>query len=119
LFENKEFDLVIQMPISMSDAILGTTIKVPTIDGTMEDLTIPPGTNNGSKFVIPQKGLYNKLKGRSNLLVFIKIETLKKNSEIEKLMDNLRKLETDETLPERAIMNKKIQEYQNRRNTSD
>ncbi|HOK10450.1 MAG TPA: molecular chaperone DnaJ [Candidatus Hydrogenedens sp.] len=55
LFERKGNDLYCEVPITLSQAILGTTIKVPTlIDGSI-DLIIPSGTQSGD--LLRKKGL--------------------------------------------------------------
>jgi len=38
--------------ISVIDAVLGTTIKVPLIEGGEETITIPPGTQNGTEIKV-------------------------------------------------------------------
>ncbi len=47
LFEREGEHLILQMPISFTQAALGAEVKVPTIDGQEHTLTIPPGTQHG------------------------------------------------------------------------
>ncbi|KAG0459813.1 hypothetical protein HPP92_022941 [Vanilla planifolia] len=52
--------------VSYIDAILGTTIKVPTVDATV-DLKIPAGTQPGTTLVMAKRGFLSweaKYKGR-------------------------------------------------------
>ena len=51
--ENLFFDL----PITFSDAALGTTVEVPSIDGGRSKIKIPPGAQNGKQFRLKGKGL--------------------------------------------------------------
>ncbi|XP_042494674.1 chaperone protein dnaJ A7A, chloroplastic-like isoform X2 [Macadamia integrifolia] len=77
--------------VSYVDAILGTTIKVPTVDG-MVDLKIPSGTQPGTTLVMAKKGvpLLNKSNMRGDQLVRVQVEIPKRlSSEERKLMEEL------------------------------
>lgn len=54
-FTRKGLDIYSDLPISFFEAITGAQIQVPTIDGNVM-LSIPPGSNNGSKLRIKNKG---------------------------------------------------------------
>ncbi len=49
-------DVYTVVPITVTEATLGTKIEVPTIDGRTL-LRIPPGTNSGQKFRLREKGV--------------------------------------------------------------
>lgn len=51
-----ESDLEIDLPISVSEAILGAKVQVPTVDGPVS-LSIPPGTSSGRKLRLRGKGM--------------------------------------------------------------
>jgi molecular chaperone DnaJ len=51
----------IRVPVTVSEAGLGAKIEVPTIDGRAL-LKIPQGTQNGQKFRLREKGVYNAKK---------------------------------------------------------
>jgi molecular chaperone DnaJ len=55
-FERKGDDLYCEIPISMSEAVLGAKIEIPTIDG-MASMVIPQGTNSGQRFRLKGKGV--------------------------------------------------------------
>jgi len=55
-------DLVTDVPISMAQAALGTTVLLPTLDGD-EELHVPAGTQPGREFVLRQRGV-PRLQGR-------------------------------------------------------
>ena len=55
-------DLVTDVPISIAQAALGTTIELPTLDGD-EDLVVPSGTQPGHEFVLRGRGV-PRLQGR-------------------------------------------------------
>ena len=80
--------------VSYIDAILGTTIKVPTVDG-MVDLKIPPGTQPSTTLVMAKKGvpLLNKSNMRGDQLVRVQVEIPKRlSSEERKLIEELANL---------------------------
>ena len=57
LFEREEENIFCQMPISITTAILGGEIEVPTIDGKKARLTIPSGTQSETQFRLRGKGM--------------------------------------------------------------
>jgi len=44
------------VPINLVQALLGSKIKVRTLDGKRVVLKVPPGTQHGQKFRIPGRG---------------------------------------------------------------
>lgn len=81
-FKRKDKDIYVQIPISIVQATLGTTIKIPTIWGEHE-LYIPPGTQNGTVFSIKHKGVELSA-SRGNQIVEIKVEIPKKLNQKQK-----------------------------------
>ena len=49
-------DLYVDVPVTINDAILGSKIKVPTLDGDV-NMTLPAGTDSGKKFKLKGKGI--------------------------------------------------------------
>ena len=65
LFRREKDDLILEMPLSMALAALGTEVEVPTLDGKAS-LKLPQGTQPGSVFRLRGKGmprLYSRGKG--------------------------------------------------------
>jgi molecular chaperone DnaJ len=56
-------NIEIRIPVTISEAGLGAKIEVPTIDGRTL-LKIPPGTQNGKKFRMREKGVFNARKNQ-------------------------------------------------------
>ncbi len=52
-------NLRLRLPVEIEEAILGGTVRVPTLTGTVE-MTIPPMTNSGRTFRLRGKGLPGK-----------------------------------------------------------
>jgi molecular chaperone DnaJ len=61
-FERDGDDLFHQHAISFPQAVFGTTVEVPTLDGTVE-MDVPAGTQSGETFRLKRKGM-PKLKER-------------------------------------------------------
>ena len=55
-FRRDGSDLYLDLPLSLYEALLGTKLSVPTLDGPVT-LTIPPGTGSGAKLRIRGRGL--------------------------------------------------------------
>lgn len=60
-FRREGDNIQIQVPVTVTEAGLGAKIEVPTIDGRAL-LKIPQGTQNGQKFRLREKGVYNARK---------------------------------------------------------
>jgi molecular chaperone DnaJ len=72
-FERKGDDIYCEVPITISEAVLGGKIEVPTIDGKA-NMTIPESTQNGQKFRLKGKGIpHLKSFGKGNQYVTAKI----------------------------------------------
>lgn len=61
-FKRQGDNIEVQVPLTVTEAGLGAKIEVPTIDGRAI-LKIPQGTQNGQKFRLREKGVFN---GRKN-----------------------------------------------------
>jgi molecular chaperone DnaJ len=57
IFKRSEENLYYELPISFSDASLGTTVEVPSIDGGRSKIKIPGGTQHGKQFRLKGKGM--------------------------------------------------------------
>ena len=56
LFRRDDGDIILDLPINFIDAILGTSIEIPTLTGKIL-IKIPPGTHTGQTLRIKGKGL--------------------------------------------------------------
>ncbi|MHB1391374.1 MAG: molecular chaperone DnaJ [Thermoleophilia bacterium] len=74
LFHRRGDDLVISVPVTITEAALGARIEVPTTDGSIS-LKIPRGTQNGRVLRVKGKGAHHlKQGGLGDLLVKVKVE---------------------------------------------
>ena len=72
LFRAENQDLYLNRELKISEAILGTTIAVPTIADKQLSLKIPPGTKHGTKMRLPGHGL-PAMKGNINGDLYVRI----------------------------------------------
>jgi len=56
-FRREGLDVICVVPINLAQALLGSRIKVKTLDGKRVVLKVPPGTQHGQKFRIPGQGI--------------------------------------------------------------
>lgn len=56
LFKRQGDDIVIELPVSLREAVVGTTLEVPTISGKVR-LTIPPGSGSGTRLRLRGRGI--------------------------------------------------------------
>ena len=57
LFKRSEENLFFELPITFTNAALGTTIEVPCIDGSKAKVKIPEGTQYGKQLRLKDKGM--------------------------------------------------------------
>jgi curved DNA-binding protein len=50
-------DVLLEVPLSLSEAVLGTKVDVPTLDGSHLTVRIPPGTSSGTRLRLRGKGI--------------------------------------------------------------
>lgn len=80
IFRRQGDDIVMQMPVKLSQAILGDTLEVETLDGAIK-LKIPEATQPGDILKVRGKGAYmSSGYGRGDLLIEMKVEVPKKIS---------------------------------------
>jgi molecular chaperone DnaJ len=73
-FRREGDDVEIRIPITVSEAGLGSKVEVPTIDGRAL-LKIPPGTRTGQKFRMREKGVFNARKSlRGDQIVEVEVQ---------------------------------------------
>ena len=56
LYTRKGNNVLCDIPITFTQAALGAVLRIPMVDGTEENYTIPDATQTGRKFVIKNKG---------------------------------------------------------------
>lgn len=83
-FERSGADLIMSLPLQYSELVLGTTIKLPHIDGSELKIIVPKMTNSGETIEIRGKGLpRTRGSGRGDVVVLVKLQMPDKISKSE------------------------------------
>ena len=90
-----------ELPISFSDAALGTSVEVPSIDGGRSKIKIPAGTQHGKQFRLKGKGMPFMRRGDfGDLYVQVKTEVpVYLNKKQKELLEQFREIENDKSNP--------------------
>lgn len=84
-FRREGSNLLLDVPVTPSEAVLGTKIEVPTLSEGTVVLKVPPGTSSGMKLRLRGKGVIDpQTKQVGDQFVVVKIVLAKKISEAEK-----------------------------------
>ena len=102
IFKKSEENLYYELPISFSDAALGLTVEVPSIDGGRSKIKIPAGTQHGKQLRLKGKGMpvirkniFGDLYIR--IITEVPVSLTKKQKE---LLEEFKKLEDSKVSPE-------------------
>jgi len=97
-FERRGADLVIEVPVTYTEAALGATVEVPTPYGERVSLKVPAGTQDGRQLRIRGHGA-PKLdgSGKGDLIARLRVSVPKKLSKKEReALEELQKLSHDD-----------------------
>jgi curved DNA-binding protein len=72
-FEVEGHNLIYEAEVAPWEAVLGTNISVPTLDGQV-NIKVPPGTANGQKLRVRGRGLPQRGSGSGDLIVETRVE---------------------------------------------
>ncbi|MDN3505316.1 MAG: molecular chaperone DnaJ [Rhabdochlamydiaceae bacterium] len=103
-------DVIIDLPLSFSDAALGCKKEIPTpLDGTYR-INIPEGTQSGKVFRVRSQGLPNVHgQGKGDLLVRVHLETpVHLNEKQKKVMQEFGDMEEPKNSPRRKTFFDKL-----------
>jgi len=115
IFERDGSDLYCSIPLSMTTAILGGVIEVPTIGGKVVDLKIPEGTQNGQKFRLKGYGMsVVRTSNYGNMYVQVEVETPVKLSKKQKELIKKFADESDKNNPKVSSFLKKAKDFLNK-----
>ncbi|MBI3896598.1 MAG: molecular chaperone DnaJ [Acidobacteria bacterium] len=105
-------DLICSIPLSFSQVALGAKIEVPTLEGK-ENLTIPHGTQPGSRFCLRGKGIpHLNGRGRGDLYVIAKVVTpTNLTKEQRQLLEQLDAISRPENGPAEKKLTDKMKEF--------
>lgn len=96
LFTRDGDDLELEVPITLSEAIKGARVRVPTFDGPV-NVKVPAGTSSGTKLRIKGKGVVRKGREPGDLYAKLMVQVPKQPTpELEALADAIAKFETED-----------------------
>lgn len=72
-FRRDGLDLLIDVPISIAEAALGTSVTIPLLEGSA-DIRIPPGASSGQKLRLKGKGITSAAGRTGDLYAVIQIK---------------------------------------------
>ncbi|KLN60916.1 molecular chaperone DnaJ [Kiloniella spongiae] len=76
IFQREGADIYCRVPISMTQAALGGSVEVPTIDGGRAKVSIPDGTQSRQQFRLRNKGMsVLRSSSRGDMYVEVTVET--------------------------------------------
>lgn len=84
-FERHGNDIHLEVPVSISEALLGTKVEVPTVSGDRLTVKIPPGTSSGARIRLKGKGVRD-----GDQYLVIKIVAGPVNDQVRQLAEQLR-----------------------------
>ncbi|NGX37971.1 MAG: Chaperone protein DnaJ [Chlamydiae bacterium] len=110
IFEREGDDVVIELPITFSEAALGCKKELPTPSGGKVRINIPEGTQNAKVFSIRSEGAPNVHgSGKGDLLVQVTIETpVGLDDKQKELLKQFAKLEGSHNSPRRRTFFDKL-----------
>ena len=72
VFSREGLNLLVRVPVTFPEAVLGATISVPTLDGADVALRLKPGTQSGSRHRVKGKGISSS-KQTGDLIVTVDV----------------------------------------------
>jgi molecular chaperone DnaJ len=109
IFQRKGNNLIVEVPVFFTSAILGDKIKIPTLEGEKE-IEIKPFTKDNTKLVFKSLGLPDPNTGiKGNLIAVINIVYPKKlSSEQKELLEKLHESFTGEIKEHKSLLEEAI-----------
>ena len=93
LYTRNGDNVLCDVPVTITQATLGSELEIPMVDGTIEKFKIPEGTQTGTRFKIKQKGFSSINRNtRGDFIFTIIVQTPKKLSKEQRdLLEKLAK----------------------------
>jgi molecular chaperone DnaJ len=111
IFVREDTEVICEVPISFTQASLGSTIEVPTLDGKMK-MKIPGGTQSGKVFRLRGKGiphLNGYQRGDQHVRVTVEVPATLSRKQRE-LLEQFAALEGEDTHPQSKSFFDKVKE---------
>ena len=91
IYSRQGTTVMCEVPITITQATLGASLKIPMVDGSTEIFQIPEGTQTGTKFTIRERGFKSlNSSARGNFVFTVIVQTPKRlNREQRELLEKL------------------------------
>jgi molecular chaperone DnaJ len=84
IFQREGLNLLVRVPVSFTEAVLGSTIPVPTLENSDVTLRLKAGTQSGSRHRVKGKGIVTP-KSTGDLIVTVDVAVPTSLSDKERL----------------------------------
>ena len=114
IFKRDGDDLIVELPISLSEATLGTKKDIPRLLSKKPSrITIPAGTQSGKLFRLKSEGIKNVHgHGKGDMIIVVNVETpVNLNQKQKDLLEEFQKIETPENSPKRKTFLDKVKSF--------
>jgi len=101
-FEPRDNDIHVELPVTLTEAVLGGKVKVPTVGGAVM-LNVPAGSNTGSSLRLKGRGLLDRKSGQRGDQ-YVKLKVVLPDKPDDKLKAFLESWEEGKTQDPRASM---------------
>jgi len=101
-FEPRDNDIHIELPVTVTEAVLGGRVKVPTVGGQVM-LSIPAGSNTGKSLRLKGRGLLDR-RTRQRGDQYVKLKVVLPDNADDKLKELLESWEAGKAYDPRAAM---------------
>jgi len=111
LFSRDGYDVLCEVPISITQATLGAEVEVPTLDG-IKKINIAPGTQNDTRIRIKNCGIFHPSgHRRGDHVVIVKVQIPTKLTERQReILEEFARISGEEVSPEISSFFKKVKE---------
>ncbi|HJZ93214.1 MAG TPA: J domain-containing protein [Gemmataceae bacterium] len=92
-FRREGKDILLDVPISIPEAVVGGKVEVPTITGKRVTVKVPPGTSSGSRIRLPGMGAAG---GDQYLVMKVVVPKGRPDERTQKLIEDYAKLHPDD-----------------------
>ncbi len=112
-FQRDGDDVYVELPLTFSEAALGSQKEIPSPHGKSCKINIPEGTQNGKLFRVRGQGIPNVHgQGTGDLLVRIHVETpVKLTKKQKEILSQFKELESDQNHPQKMGFLEKLKVF--------
>jgi len=86
LFERRGDELVLELPVTIAEAVLGASVRIPTPGGGKVSLKVPAGSHDGRTLRLRGKGAPKLKGGHGDLHVRLRVEVPEKLTKEQRLL---------------------------------